>query len=149
MAVEETRTGWCALYLIVNVEYHWQSLVDISAIGTKIRSFEYLSLNMQICNYTEFDRVQSWHGTNRLVLQHMWSIMRIEWSTCVQLNRRYVDLNILDWVCKTAITLDLSRTRADISQTNWCALFLVANVEYNAHRIIDISAMQTAIRWFE
>ena len=47
------------MYLVVNVEYNLHSIVDISVIGTKIPSFEYLSLNMQICNYTEFDRAQS------------------------------------------------------------------------------------------
>ena len=54
-----------------------------------------------------------------------------------------------DYVSKTAITLDFTEYTDDIAQTLRCVLNLGANVEYNTHKFIVISALETEIRRFE
>ena len=53
------------------------------------------------------------------------------------------------YVSKTAITLDFTGYTDDIAQTLRCVLNLEANVEYNTHKFIVISALETEIRRFE
>ena len=43
----------------------------------------------------------------------------------------------------------LTETREDITETGWCALHLARNVGYKSHRILDIFATKTEIRWFD
>ena len=49
------------------------------------------------------------------------------------------------YVSKTAITLDFTGYTDDIAQTLRCVLNLEANVEYNTHKFIVISALETEI----
>ena len=79
----------------------------------------------------------------------MWNITRIELPTYLQSKCSHVDLNIEPRSCITAFTLDFTGSGFDIARTRWCELYLVTITEYNAHRIIDISAIETEIRWFE
>ena len=72
-----------------------------------------------------------------------------ELSTYLQQKRRYVGMNILSWLCKTAITLDSSGTSVDITQTGWWALYVARNVYYQPHRIVDIPATATELRLVE
>ena len=84
------------------------------------------------------------------IWQQMCSIRHIELSTYLQQKRRYVGMNILSWLWKTAITLDSSGTiHVDIAQTGWWALYVARNVEYHPHRIVDIPATATEIRLVE
>ena len=83
------------------------------------------------------------------IWQQMCSIRHIELSTYLQQKRRYVGMNILSWLCKTAITLDSSGTSVDIAQTGRWALYVARNVEYQPYRIVDISATATEIRAVE
>ena len=53
------QTLRCMLNLGANVEYITQKFIVISALETEIRRFEYLSLNMQNCNFAGFRTVQS------------------------------------------------------------------------------------------
>ena len=83
------------------------------------------------------------------VWQSMWNITRTVLSTYLQQKLSHVDLNIEPWSCITAFTLDFAGSGFDIARTRWCELYLVTITEYNAHRIIDISAIETEIRLFE
>ena len=47
------KTLRCVLNLGANVEYNTQKFI-VSALETEIRRFEYLSLNMQSCNFAGF-----------------------------------------------------------------------------------------------
>ena len=53
------------------------------------------------------------------------------------------------YVSRTAITLGFTGYTDDIAQTLRCVLNLGANVEYNTHEFIVISASETEIRRFE
>ena len=53
------QTLRCMLNLGGSVEYIKQKFIVISALETEIRRFEYLSLNMQNCNFAGFRTVQS------------------------------------------------------------------------------------------
>ena len=53
------------------------------------------------------------------------------------------------YVSRTAITLDFTGYTDDIAQTLRCVINLGANVEYNTHKFIVISALETEIRRFE
>ena len=53
------------------------------------------------------------------------------------------------WICKTTIMPDLTETREDITETDWCALHLARKVGYKSHRNLDRFATLTEIRWFD
>jgi hypothetical protein len=48
-------------------------------------------------------------------------------------------------ICRTAKTLDLTSTRVDIMKIGARVPYLTANLEWNAHRIVDMSQIQTEI----
>jgi hypothetical protein len=85
----------------------------------------------------------------RCIWQEVCGIMRIELSTCLQWKQRYVQLNTSGRISKTEITLYLTGHRDNIAQTGWRALYLAANVGFNAHRIVNISQIAAEIRLFE
>jgi hypothetical protein len=76
----------------------------------------------------------TWHNAHKVVDM-----------SAIETENRNIDLNIEAWICKTAITLDLTGNRVDIAQIGWRALYLAANKEYNAHWIDNISAVATEI----
>ena len=53
------QTLRCVLNLGADVEYNTHKFIVISALETEIRRFEYLTLNMQNCNFAGFHTVQS------------------------------------------------------------------------------------------
>ena len=87
------------------------------------------------------------------IWQQMWSIACIVFPTyiiCIQIiTAQCFLMEDSAYVSKTAITLDFTGYTDDIAQTVRCVLNLGANVEYNTHKFIVISALETEIRRFE
>ena len=65
--VDIEQTGWSMLYSAANVEHYPHRGVDISATVAEILGLEYLSLNIQNCNYAGSGWVQILHSVNRMM----------------------------------------------------------------------------------
>jgi hypothetical protein len=83
------------------------------------------------------------------IWQQAWTITRIDLSTNHQLQRRYVQLNIVAWMARTIIILDLTGISFDTAKSGGFRLHFAANMEYNTHWIVDEPLIAGEVRSFE